>query len=250
MKEHNWIIKEVNGGHLGVEDCWHCPDCGASGGPVISKGKKPPTFEPFFADGSGLIAGHDCEEAKRLIDLHLAKKNNSRMPCPMCNVEGYDPHIYMGQGCGMCDNKGWLTKQPASDLKKMYEWERGVFGSTLPVVHPKEFRMKNRKMQKLQEAAEKSFTELTNYIRHLDSREKDPDFVHAKMLFDEGWRLAVVKPVDLNSIRVTYVLLGNGKLVQGKFDSKDFLEALQLSEGKTSSQVLSFLLTLTEEFGE
>lgn len=68
MTEHVWEIEEVNGGHLGAEDFYICRRCGASGGPVVFGA--PPTFVPFYADGSQLEVSDDCEEALKQIIAH------------------------------------------------------------------------------------------------------------------------------------------------------------------------------------
>lgn len=69
MQEHVWVIETLDGGHVGLNDFWHCPSCEASGGPVWD-GCKPPTLGPFYADGSGLQVSSDCAEARFQIQEH------------------------------------------------------------------------------------------------------------------------------------------------------------------------------------
>lgn len=65
--EHTWTVEQVDGGPpIGLGNFWICSACHASGGPVWSA-TSPPTFHPFFADGSGLKVSMDCMEAKAQI---------------------------------------------------------------------------------------------------------------------------------------------------------------------------------------
>lgn len=69
MKPHSWEVEEVDGGPVGVNDCWICHQCGASGGPVWynEKGQQPgPSMNPFLA-GPGIRLSEDCDEAKQQI---------------------------------------------------------------------------------------------------------------------------------------------------------------------------------------
>lgn len=68
MKNHEWVMEEIDGGHVGSADFWKCKNCGASGGWV--NGKNPPTMPPFLADGSGLKLSNDCDEAQKEIQRH------------------------------------------------------------------------------------------------------------------------------------------------------------------------------------
>lgn len=69
MKKHNWTTEEIDGGNLGSADFWICHDCGASGGPVWydQNGPKEQSWQPFYADGSGLKLSDNCDEAKKQI---------------------------------------------------------------------------------------------------------------------------------------------------------------------------------------
>ena len=79
MKEHNWIVAEIESGSFGVNSFWSCADCGAGGGPYFIN---PKTKQPFprwsaFLLGAGADAklGDDCEEAKRLTEEYNKAKN-------------------------------------------------------------------------------------------------------------------------------------------------------------------------------
>lgn len=39
MTHHTWTIEEVDGGTVGIGEFWLCKGCGASGGPVLWRGK-------------------------------------------------------------------------------------------------------------------------------------------------------------------------------------------------------------------
>ena len=68
MREHTWIVEEIDGGPLGIGDFWKCSVCGASGGPTLFVEKHPPP-RPFLA-GEGIKLSLDCDEAAEQIKLH------------------------------------------------------------------------------------------------------------------------------------------------------------------------------------
>lgn len=79
MLPHDWIVEEVDGGTLGVEDFWVCRRCGASGGMAycLTQGLPPSIPTPFV---NGRIGGpwdlpDDCEEAARLIKKYWDIRN-------------------------------------------------------------------------------------------------------------------------------------------------------------------------------
>ncbi len=85
---HAWVVEEIDGGHLGVDDCWYCTTCGCSGGGtrawdmkkwpkpgpngeravIKSHDRKPTPFLP----GPAMNLPHDCLEAKRAIAAYKA----------------------------------------------------------------------------------------------------------------------------------------------------------------------------------
>lgn len=83
MKPHTWETEWVGLGGPIQDEFWICRVCGASGGPtVISLVKKipPPSWPPFYADGSQLKLSDDCNEADGQVQRHLRTKppTNSR----------------------------------------------------------------------------------------------------------------------------------------------------------------------------
>lgn len=74
---HDWQTETVDSGHLGSNDFWHCPRCGAAGGPVFYEKHGPRekgTGWIFYADGSGLQLTDDCVESASLINQHFQRK--------------------------------------------------------------------------------------------------------------------------------------------------------------------------------
>lgn len=78
MLQHDWVIEEVDGGAIGVEDFWICRRCGASGGLAycLAPGFPPSIAKPFV---NGKIGGpmdlpDDCEVAAELIEKYWATK--------------------------------------------------------------------------------------------------------------------------------------------------------------------------------
>lgn len=116
--------------------------------------------------------------------------------------------------------------------------------------------MRNKKLHKLQSDAEKAFGELSAYLKHLDARETDASYVHARMLFDENWRL---KDRGTSDTRVgsRYVLWiyqedadEQNPLGMTAFDELSdgkVLKVLQLSKVPSTVEVLNFLIEITEE---
>lgn len=79
MKPHEWAIEEIDGGHVGVAECWKCFVCGASGGPAWPRKNAAGEWVTekkddwcFYADGSGIRLPLDCDQAKIRIAHHLA----------------------------------------------------------------------------------------------------------------------------------------------------------------------------------
>lgn len=60
MALHPWEKVEVDGGPVGTEVFWHCPVCGAGGGPVIGDRRMRP-----FLPGHGVRVSEDCAEAQK-----------------------------------------------------------------------------------------------------------------------------------------------------------------------------------------
>lgn len=73
MKEHIWIMVEINGGSIGSDDFWVCKKCDAAGGPVFPE-VSIPKYPPFYPDGSGLKVSDNCDEALEQIRDHLMIK--------------------------------------------------------------------------------------------------------------------------------------------------------------------------------
>lgn len=105
MKQHEWSIEEIDGGHVGVAECWKCFVCGASGGPAWPrkdeagkwvKEKRPGDDWCFYADGSGVQLPLDCDQAKVRIQHHLAAFKKWRFPLALFNRRkapyGYRQH--------------------------------------------------------------------------------------------------------------------------------------------------------------
>lgn len=75
MKEHTWIVQEIDGGPIGIGEFWLCSTCGASAGhlgfhetPETGRlpGRKGRLSRVFLA-GPSLTLSEDCEESSRLI---------------------------------------------------------------------------------------------------------------------------------------------------------------------------------------
>jgi hypothetical protein len=111
--------------------------------------------------------------------------------------------------------------------------------------------MRNKKLLTLQLAAEKSFGELTAYLHHIDKREKDANYVHARMLFDEGWRILIYTDapaklwMDTEDGEESPVSFEAADMV----DNSNILAALQMTEIDSSTLILQFLNELTVEEG-
>jgi hypothetical protein len=74
VPEHKWVVETVDGGPVGDCDCWHCPECGVSGGPIFFSKDKPP-WKPFLAgEGSSLKLSDDCDESAKIIREHTLKR--------------------------------------------------------------------------------------------------------------------------------------------------------------------------------
>ena len=71
MLPHDWIVEEVDGGPIGVEDFWICRRCKASGGLAYS------TPQPFVNGRINALwdLPDDCEEAARLIEKYWSIRN-------------------------------------------------------------------------------------------------------------------------------------------------------------------------------
>jgi hypothetical protein len=106
MKPHTWEVVEVDGGILGVDDCWHCRSCGASGGPVMYDGRKEPPSMGAFISGTVWLDWDDCDRAQRQIEW-------AKRPCPTCGEASYKPR---GKDCAEADHVAWYP--PA-----VYAWE-------------------------------------------------------------------------------------------------------------------------------
>lgn len=90
MANHNWQIQTIDGGYLGDGDFWHCPDCGAAGGPVLSqweidhftnKGLKlwneNRRWNAFIPGaGASQKVSEDCEQAQQEIKAYLQERIN------------------------------------------------------------------------------------------------------------------------------------------------------------------------------
>jgi hypothetical protein len=118
--------------------------------------------------------------------------------------------------------------------------------------------MRNKKLHHLTEQARKASDELTTYLTHLDARETDASYVHARMLFDEGWRLrdhGHRTPEDERGHRIVLWLDGGDEDESPASHAADDLhdhelhQALQLSPSESSTGVLRFLIELTDEVG-
>lgn len=69
MKAHTWVIRFVDGAHLGGDDCWFCDECGCCGGGAEDwdGGRREPTA---FIAGLGYPNGElpdDCDESALLV---------------------------------------------------------------------------------------------------------------------------------------------------------------------------------------
>lgn len=120
--------------------------------------------------------------------------------------------------------------------------------------------MRNRKLFNLKSAAEKAFGELTTYLGHLDKRETDPSYVHARMLFDEGWRMSMTLPqthLPHDEQHLPFRLWMSADEAEGDVspvvlksvnrNDATFLKALQLSSVPSTVEILTFLMEITEE---
>ncbi len=72
--KHDWVVEEIDGGHLGSSDCWACRVCGVGGGPCDSYFRDPPPAKavrpdpwPAFFPGEDVAVTEDCEETQRII---------------------------------------------------------------------------------------------------------------------------------------------------------------------------------------
>jgi hypothetical protein len=87
MKKHNWTIKTIDGGSVGIADFWKCSDCGAGGGIIPTTREPKDTERVFFPNGSGLSLTHDCDESKEII------KSMVKQAAAHYNWEPYAPYI-------------------------------------------------------------------------------------------------------------------------------------------------------------
>jgi hypothetical protein len=121
--------------------------------------------------------------------------------------------------------------------------------------------MRNKKLHNLQEQAESASKALYAYLTYLDARETDPSYVHARMLFEEDWRLGIAnimtseEPGNKNVWVLWYD--GNEENPPEYFSAETnsdpkILQELGLAEPDTElppsvGDVISFLVALTEE---
>lgn len=123
--------------------------------------------------------------------------------------------------------------------------------------------MRNQKLLNLQQIAEKANADLFAYLNHLNKRETDPSYVHARMLFEEGFRLGTVanKSYGLwttNELMITVdpenkesdnslgIMIAEAKSIS----DKSIISKLGLTKVRKNSDneaVLNFLFELTEE---
>ena len=119
--------------------------------------------------------------------------------------------------------------------------------------------MRNGKLRKLTDAAFKAQSELTEYLRHLDARETDANYVLARMLFEEGWRVVFNLRKKLND-SIPAVQLWKPHSAEGSVGadvigaqstgSKEIFQALQLPPTNESEKVIGFIIELTSEIGD
>lgn len=121
--------------------------------------------------------------------------------------------------------------------------------------------MRNKKLHRLTEQARKASEELTTYLTLLDARETDANYVHARMLFEEGWRLHDHgHRSNEHAHRMRYMLwMDAGDAADAPparsyaedlpphGDPTEVLKALQLTQGDIG--VVNFLLEITLEVG-
>lgn len=124
--------------------------------------------------------------------------------------------------------------------------------------------MRNKKLLHLTEQARKASDELTTYLTHLDARETDASYVHARMMFDEGWRMRATGVtagmarefgIPLNTPKYTlWMDAAEGEQSPAAFGAEqindtEVLDAMQLANIESSTAVLKFLIELTDEVG-
>lgn len=72
MLSHDWIIEEIDGGHVGTDAVWKCRVCAACDNKLVPQ-KEPPT-RAFYPNGSGLELTMDCEESQGIIAKAIQSK--------------------------------------------------------------------------------------------------------------------------------------------------------------------------------
>lgn len=109
--------------------------------------------------------------------------------------------------------------------------------------------MRNRKLFLLNEKAKTAFDELSAYLQHLDKREAESSYSHARMLFEEGWRLD--KSTATGTQFVLWMSSGEDQVASVNSDEPDpIFNALQLTAGQESNETLDYLAELTFELGD
>ncbi len=118
--------------------------------------------------------------------------------------------------------------------------------------------MRNRKLLYLTDAAQKAHDSLTEYLRHLDARETDPNYVHARMLFDEGWRYyfdidaGAASPDDKSCtlwMTTDEESPSPVRIETDEISDTEVLKALNLNPSDETTAVLRFLEEMTQEIG-
>jgi ribA/ribD-fused uncharacterized protein len=104
MKEHVWTTHTIPGDIVG-DDYWICLPCGASGGPVVPWNPKPPTFEPFYADGTQTKLSQDCDEAAQQVREHLRVKEEQRQA--MIEASKVGPVLFYGPSRPYAEFSNW-----------------------------------------------------------------------------------------------------------------------------------------------
>lgn len=125
--------------------------------------------------------------------------------------------------------------------------------------------MRNKILLQLTEAHQQASAALTDYLRHLDARETDASYVHARMLFEEGWRYfhdpkAAVEMDKAQGGERSYgnttvhclwmASDGESHARKDAGEIEPILQALQLSSNESSVTILTFLAELTSEVGD
>lgn len=109
--------------------------------------------------------------------------------------------------------------------------------------------MRNKKLFLLNHAAKTAFDELSAYLEHLDKREGESSYSHARMLFDEGWRLD--KSTMLGIQFALWMASGEDRVANvTSTEIQPVLDALQLTAGEESNETIEYLAELTFELGD